>query len=65
LQIINPHDGGVIRVLGIWDPQPGYNYRRTDFNQPTGIAVSKDRVVISDFGNKRIKVSPFCGFLTK
>jgi len=44
------------------DQQPGQKYKRTDFNQPTGIAVSKDRVVVSDFGNNRIKVSHFWDF---
>jgi ribosomal protein S16 len=62
LQVIDPHDGSVIHVLGIWEPQPGYSYKRTDFNQPTGITVSKDGVVVSDFGNKRIKVSHFGTF---
>jgi hypothetical protein len=57
LQVIDPHDGSLIRILGILDQQPGQKYKLTDFNQPTGIAVSKDRVVVSDFGNKRIKVS--------
>ncbi|GFG29142.1 hypothetical protein Cfor_00212, partial [Coptotermes formosanus] len=59
--VIDPRDGSVIRVLGIWDPQPGHSYKRTDFNQPTGIAVSKDRVVVSDFGNKRIKTYTLTG----
>jgi hypothetical protein len=45
--------------MGIMDPQPGQKYKRTDFNQPTGIAVSKDRVVVSDYGDNRIKVSHY------
>jgi len=48
--------------MGILDQQPGKKYRCTDFNQPTGIAVSKDRVIVSDSGNKRIKVSKFWDF---
>lgn len=62
LQVIDPNDGSLIRILGITDQQ-GQKYKRTDFNQPTGIAVSKDRVVVCDFGNKRIKVSHFWDFL--
>jgi hypothetical protein len=57
LQITDLHDGSLIQILGILDQQPGQKYWHTDFNRPTGIAVSKDRVVVSDFGNKRIKVS--------
>jgi hypothetical protein len=63
LQIIDPNDGSIIRILGIQDQQPGQKYKLTDFNQPTGIAVSKDRVVVSDFFNNRIKVSQFWDFL--
>ena len=59
LQIIDPYDGSTVRILGILNREPGSKYKRTDFNQPTGIAMSKDRVVVSDFGNKRIKVSQF------
>jgi hypothetical protein len=62
LQIIDPRDGSLIRILGILDQKPGQKYKLTDFNQPTGIAVSKDRVIVSDFGNKRIKVSNFGTF---
>jgi hypothetical protein len=62
LQVIDPRDGSLIRILGILDKQPGQKHRCTDFNQPTGIAVSKDRVIVSDFGNKRIKVSQFWDF---
>jgi hypothetical protein len=63
LQVIDPNDGSLIRILGITDQQQGQKCKRTDFNQPTGIAVSKDRVVVCDFGNKRIKVSHFWDFL--
>jgi hypothetical protein len=56
LQIIHPSDGSVIHILGILDPLPGHKFKRTEFNQPTGIAVSQDRIVVADFGNKRIKV---------
>lgn len=62
MQIIDPHDGRVIKILGILDQQPGQKYKRTDFNQPTGIAVSQDRVVVSDSVNNRIKVSQFWDF---
>ena len=62
MQIIDPHDGRLVGILGILDQQPGKKYKLTDFNQPTGIAVSKDRVIVSDFGNKRIKVSHFGTF---
>jgi len=61
VQVIDPHDGSLIQILGIMDQQPGQKYKRTDFNQPTGIAVSKDRVVVSDFGNKRIKTYTLTG----
>jgi len=62
LQIINPQDGSLIRILGILDQQPGKKFKLTDFSQPTGIAVSKDRVIVSDFGSNRIKVSHFGTF---
>jgi hypothetical protein len=65
LQIIHPHDGSVIRILGILDPLPGHKFKRTEFNQPTGIAVSQDRVVVVDFGNKRIKVRPHLFLLSQ
>lgn len=61
VQIIDPHDGSLIRILGILDQKPGKKYKLTDFNQPTGIAVSKDRVIVSDFGNKRIKTYTLTG----
>lgn len=61
VQVIDPHDGSTIRIMGILDQEPGSKYRRTDFNQPTGIAMSKDRVVVSDFGNKRIKTYTLTG----
>lgn len=61
VQIINPRDGSLIRILGILDQKPGQKYKFTDFNQPTGIAVSKDRVIISDFGNKRVKTYTLTG----
>lgn len=61
VQIIDPHDGRLVGILGILDQQPGKKYKLTDFNQPTGIAVSKDRVIVSDFGNKRIKTYTLTG----
>jgi hypothetical protein len=64
LQVIDPHDGRIIRILGIQDQLPGQKYKRTDFDQPTGIAVSKERVVVSDFGNNKIRVSHLWDFLT-
>ncbi|KAJ9587567.1 hypothetical protein L9F63_018998 [Diploptera punctata] len=56
VQVLDPEDGSVIRVLGILDPLPGHKYKRTEFNQPTGIAVCQDKVVIIDMGNKRVKI---------
>ena len=56
LQVLNPEDGSVVRIMGILDPLPGSKYKRTEFNQPTDIAVNQDRIVIADMGNKRIKV---------
>jgi hypothetical protein len=61
LQVIDPYDGSLIRIVGIRD-QPGQKYKHTDFNRPTGIAVSKDRVIVSDCENNRIKVSHFWDF---
>ncbi|XP_021934999.1 E3 ubiquitin-protein ligase TRIM71-like [Zootermopsis nevadensis] len=61
VQIIHPLDGSVIRILGILDPLPGHKFKRTEFNQPTGIAISQDRVVVVDFGNKRIKIYSLTG----
>ncbi|PNF25479.1 hypothetical protein B7P43_G05998 [Cryptotermes secundus] len=61
VQIIHPCDGSVIYILGILDPLPGHKFKRTEFNQPTGIAVSQDRIVVADFGNKRIKTYSLTG----
>lgn len=61
VQIIHPCDGSVIQILGILDPLPGHKFKRTEFNQPTGIAVSQDRIVVADFGNKRIKTYSLIG----
>lgn len=61
VQVIDPRDGSLVRIMGILDQQPGKKYRCTDFNQPTGIAVSKDRVIVSDSGNKRIKIYTLTG----
>jgi len=61
VQIIDPHNGSTIRILGIMTQQAGQKYKCTDFDQPTGIAVSKDRVIVSDSGDNKIKIYNLAG----
>lgn len=63
VQIINGTDGKYISSFGITgtgqstiNPAVVMNYKYTEFNVPTGIAVINDRVIIADSGNRRIKV---------
>ncbi|XP_047115596.1 RING finger protein nhl-1-like [Schistocerca piceifrons] len=55
LQVLRP-DGTVVRVLGVrpLEDQPGV--LQTEFDQPTGVAASRDRVAVADSGNNRVKV---------
>ncbi|XP_069698796.1 tripartite motif-containing protein 2-like isoform X2 [Periplaneta americana] len=61
VQVIDPSDGSVELILGILEPLPGQKTKRTQFNQPTGVAVTQDKVVVADFGNKRIKTYSLSG----
>ncbi|XP_049829176.1 RING finger protein nhl-1-like [Schistocerca gregaria] len=55
LQVLRS-DGTVLRVLGVrpLEEQPGV--LQTEFDQPTGVAVSRDRIAVADSGNNRVKV---------
>ncbi|PSN42641.1 hypothetical protein C0J52_08692 [Blattella germanica] len=61
VQVLEPRDGSVVRIIGILDPLPGSKYKRTEFNGPTGIAVTSERVIVADRGHKRIKIYSLMG----
>ncbi|XP_067005421.2 tripartite motif-containing protein 3 isoform X2 [Anabrus simplex] len=59
LQVVRASDGAMVGQLGLVEREVhGVLRLVTEFNQPTGVAVSTqhDRLVVADFGNKRIKV---------
>nr|CAD7589458.1 unnamed protein product [Timema genevievae] len=63
VQILNPDNGSFINQIGIIGGEKGRINKSllTEFNQPTGVAVSKDRIVVIDFGNRRVKLFTLAG----
>nr|CAD7259104.1 unnamed protein product [Timema shepardi] len=63
VQILDPDTGSFINQIGIIGGEKGRINKNllTEFNQPTGVAVSKDRIIVIDFGNRRVKLFTLAG----
>ncbi|XP_063234478.1 RING finger protein nhl-1-like isoform X2 [Bacillus rossius redtenbacheri] len=57
LQVLRPEDGSMVRQIGIEKAnRKDGKYLTTEFNQPSGVAVSGNMMVVADFGNSKVKV---------
>ncbi|KAF4529241.1 hypothetical protein B566_EDAN017632, partial [Ephemera danica] len=56
IQVIRIDDGAFVGLLGVTANQATGNRTSAEFNQPTGVALGTDRIVVCDHGNRRIKI---------